>query len=149
MNIYRSICIGKIIALCVFSLLFAGCGNKSDLCVESVQQAREAWNAAGIANYEMQLRYTGWLMSFGTWSIAVSGTTVTSVAYAGAGAVPNPPMTTSTAPTIPSLFDQIEQNCAQSNVTASYNSVYHYPEHAYFDYGQEGDGFDIDAFAPL
>ncbi len=131
--------------------VFAGCGKKENgsFCTDTVNQERAAWNAAGIADYEMRYRHTGWTSGLGTWDILVSNATVSAVSYAGTGPVPYPPMTVGSAPTIPDLFAQIERNCPQTNVTASYDSVYHYPKSAYFDAGSEGDGFALDAFAPL
>jgi hypothetical protein len=119
-------------------LLSLGCGHDST----ELARHRERWESRRPAHYAFLYTVTGFASGGGPWRIEVSNTTVFSSAYAGAGAEPSPVVTTEHAPTIEALFDAVGRGIKTGACTrVNYDEAFGFPADAYFDAGEEGDGF--------
>jgi hypothetical protein len=125
-----------------------GCGGGEQ---EQWDSEREAWEAVRPSRYRFDYTVTGAAPGKGPWRIEVNGEQVVSVAYVGEGAAPTPGLTEATAPTVEELFERVARARDQSSVqvTVRYDPQWHHPVEAYFDAGEEGDGFKAEALTPV
>ncbi|MFP2905305.1 DUF6174 domain-containing protein [Pyxidicoccus sp. 3LFB2] len=118
-----------------------GCGSSNR---EQLESEREAWEAVRPSRYRFDYTVTGVAPGTGPWRIEVSGQQVVSVNWVGAGVAPTPGLSAENAPTIEKLFERVARSFDASSVEVAvrYDSQWHHPTDAYFDAGEEGDGFE-------
>ncbi len=77
------------------------------------------------------------------------GEEVISVAYPSEGAAYELPV--ESAPTIDDIFDTVASGMENSDldVDVEYDPQWHFPKRAYFDIGEEGDGFKAENLTSL
>jgi len=117
-------------------LALMACDSQGD----TLEDARRAWRAAGISSYSFRYRTTGFTGPLDV-RVTVTGGIVTGVERLGEGFDLPPEL----APTIDSLFDQIQRELDSDDVDVRvrYDAALGYPVSAYFDAGEEGDGFEV------
>jgi hypothetical protein len=110
-----------------------------------LDDARAQWRRAAIADYEFDYRTTGFAAPFNVHVMVKDGA-VANVDDLDGG--PDP--ATDHAPTIETLFDEIERELeGDADVRVTWDPMLGFPVSAYFDEGEEGDGFKVSAFLRL
>ncbi|QRN95192.1 hypothetical protein JRI60_39925 [Archangium violaceum] len=123
-----------------------GCGSEQS----QWSTEREAWNETHPEHYRYDYTVTGFAPGRGPWRIEVRGDEVVSVRYVGQGTAPTPGIDVDSAPTIDTLFQQVESGLNTSaRVDVDYDPVHHFPKRAMFSSGEEGSGFICSEFTPL
>jgi hypothetical protein len=109
-----------------------------------LDDARARWRRAAIADYAFDYRTTGFAAGVNV-HITVRNGAATNVDDLGGGPVPSP--TPADVPTIETLFDKVERELeGDANVDVMWDPMLGYPVHAYFDEGEEGEGFTVNSF---
>ncbi len=124
--------------LAIVAVLLGACSNDLDA-------ARARWSKAGIRSYRFDLLRTGFALRQNARITVVDGA-VTAAEDLGGSQLPP---TIATAPTIPALFEEIEENDDATKVTVKYDDELGIPLRARFDSGEEGSGFEVQDFARL
>ncbi|MGH9884072.1 MAG: DUF6174 domain-containing protein [bacterium] len=109
-----------------------------------LEQARGRWRHAAIADYSFEYRTTGFAAPAAS-RITVRGGAATEVEDLGGRAFPLP---LTAAPTIDTLIDRVEEQLDADgvDVRVTWDAELGFPASAYFDGGEEGDGFTVSAF---
>ncbi|QSQ22436.1 hypothetical protein JY651_46210 [Pyxidicoccus parkwayensis] len=140
----RGIVIRALTGALIFGTL--ACGDRAEL-----DSQRRAWESVRPSHYHFDYTVRGFAPGGGPWRLEVKGTQVVSATYVGSGPEPTPGVTAAFAPTIDDLFDQVAQGLDASSVevSVSYDPQWHHPADAYFDAGEEGDGFRAGSLEPV
>lgn len=128
--------------------LVSGC-NLGQL--QQFEDNRSAWEKSRPSHYTYKYQPTGAApQDVAPWSIEVAGTQVTSVSYTGSDE-PFLGLSVANAPSIDALFARVEGilDAGNGKATLDYDAKYKFPAHAYFDFGQEGEGFDATELTQL
>jgi Family of unknown function (DUF6174) len=108
-----------------------------------LEDARSRWRHAAIADYSFEYRTIGFAAPVAA-RITVRSGAATDVADLGGGAFP---LALVYAPTIETLFDTVEGALDDdADVRVTWDPELGFPAHAYFDQGEEGDGFTVSSF---
>lgn len=116
-----------------------GCGGG----IGELERKQAAWRAARPDRYHFDHQTTGFAFGGGPWRVEVEGEQVVSVSWAGEGAAPSYTPGVDTMPTVEDLFEQVADSLLRNGVEVevTYDSQWHHPVEAFFDWGEEGDGF--------
>jgi hypothetical protein len=108
-----------------------------------LEDARDRWRGAAIADYSFDYRTSGFVAPVAA-HIAVRGGAAVAVQDLETTGFP---LQLSLAPTIETLFDTVARQLeGDVDVRVTWDPALGYPAQAYFDAGEEGDGFTVSAF---
>jgi REP element-mobilizing transposase RayT len=124
----------------VILVAVSACSDATD----RLEAARDRWRHAAIADYSFAYRTTGFAARVAV-AITVRGGAVTNVADLGDTGFT---LSVEHAPTIDALIDRVEEQLGADDVDVrvSWDAELGFPANAYFDGGEEGDGFTVSAF---
>jgi uncharacterized protein with FMN-binding domain len=126
-----------VIVLVIVVLAMVACGDSGK---ERLESARRQWNEAAVADYSFRYRTTGFPPQLDVRVTVRSGTVTVVERVTGTF-----DLSTETAPTIESLFDEVARalDGGEVDVSASYDPALGYPASAYFSGGSDGSGFEV------
>lgn len=131
--------------LCCLGLLFAACSYidpQADLDHNS-----RVWSRQAMSSYQFDYQTTGFTPNWGKHGvrITVADEVVVDVAPLDAGSDPIAPQEFASFPTIDDLFARVQQelDLGSVDVDVIYDPQLGHPIDAYFDRGEEGDGFEV------
>jgi hypothetical protein len=109
-----------------------------------LEEARDRWRHAAIADYAFDYRTTGFAAPL-AMQITVRGGVVAGVVDLGDTGFTLPP---ESAPTIDALIARVEEQLGADDVDVrvTWDAELGFPASAYFDGGEEGYGFTVAAF---
>ncbi len=108
-----------------------------------LHNARNRWRDASISDYSFRYQTTGFAAGDDLQITVVGGAVTDARQLTGEF-----PVSTDDAPTIETLFDRIDDalDSDRVDVSVTYDDALGFPVHAYFDGGEEGDGFAVRDF---
>ena len=135
----------RILSLTIFVMVGAGVAMSG--CTDAadrLEHARNRWHHAAIADYSFDYRTNGFAPPLAV-HIAVHGGAVSSVADLGDTGFTIP---ADHAPTIDTLIERVEEQLGEDDVDVrvTWDPDLGFPASAYFDGGEEGDGFTVSGF---
>ena len=108
-----------------------------------LEDARDRWRRAAIVDYSFDYRTDGFVAPVAARIMVRDGAAVGVEDLENTGF----PLQLELAPTIEGLFDTVKRELeGDVDVQVTWDPALGYPAHAYFDAGEEGDGFTVSSF---